>query len=74
MAARGQAGYSALQQQQLQMQQLSNAGMKQMPPLQQMGYRSKGQGSLKNSPHALAQQMRQGMIFGRISLGNGGYS
>jgi len=60
MAARGQAGYSALHQQQLQMQQLSNAGMKQMPPLQQMGYRSKGQGSLKNSPHALAQQMRQG--------------
>ena len=64
MAARGQVGYSALQQQQLQMQQLANAGMKQMPPLQQMGHRSKGLGSLKNNSHALAQQMRQGMILG----------
>ena len=63
MAARGQVGYAALQQQQLQMQ-LANAGMKQMPPLQQMGFRSKGQGAFKNNSQAFANQMRQGINYG----------
>ena len=53
---------SLLQQQlqQLQLQQLASAGMRQMPPLQQMGQRAKGQNTTKSSSHALAQQMRQG--------------
>merc|ERR1712038_117708 len=34
--------------------------MRQMPPLQQMGQRAKGQNTTKSSSHALAQQMRQG--------------
>ena len=60
MAAKNSGGYSALQQQQLQLQQLASAGMRQMPPLQQMGQRAKGQNTTKSSSHALAQQMRQG--------------
>ena len=59
MAAKGQIGYSALQQQQLQ--QLANAGMRQMPPLQQMAQRNKMHNGAKTNPQALVQQMRQGM-------------
>ena len=43
--------------------QLANAGMKQMPPLQQMGFRSKGQGAFKNNSQAFANQMRQGINY-----------
>ena len=60
MAARSQGGYSALQQQHLQFQHLANSGMRQMPPLQQMGQRSKGQSGSKNNSQSLAHQMRQG--------------
>jgi len=60
MAAKSQGGYSALQQQHLQLQQLASAGMRQMPPLQQMGQRVKGQNTAKGNSQALAQQMRQG--------------
>ena len=61
MAARSQSGYSALQQQQLQIQQLANSGMRQMPPLQQMGQRAKGQSGSKSSSQSLVNQMRQGI-------------
>ena len=60
MAAKNQGGYSALQQQNLQLQQLANAAMRQMPPLQQMGQRVKGQNTAKSNSQALIQQMRQG--------------
>ena len=76
MAAKNSGGYSALQQQQLQLQQLASAGMRQMPPLQQMGQRAKGQNTTKSSSHALAQQMRQGRhnIFDQKQRHNNQYN
>ena len=69
MAAKSQGGYSALQQQQMQIQQLANSGIRQMPPLQQMGQRAKGQSGSKSNSQSLVNQMRQGIIEMYLIIG-----